>query len=951
MTEYTVKAPDGKLVTVNGPPGASREDVFAQAQRLYKPAAAPAPTSPVDQYMQRWGKMAPAQAAALVQKFSGRSDNGGAITADDPRIVALQRIAGNARAAPPKPKPLTREQQITAAGRERGRQSYKGAPDLAVGITAGARRYAFGLPERITAAAERFLPGSLTGNYSNASYDDILRFHQAETDAQMERSTTGNIIGAIVGGAGVTKAAGGIVANLAGRAAGAASPILSRAGNVLQSLSTMQKGQKVANAARVVTAGAAGGAAQAAGEGSDIGKGAAYGAGGAAVLGAGFKAAQVVTRPVRDFLRLSSAGQILNRLTSATKEQLEARAAQYRQATGAEPTLFEILPLADRNKILQQAVVGRDNVVEAASGAIRRRASNLGPEMSARARSVLQPNRDIIDGQLVADIRNARGGTLGPDDVALAGRAMDSPTDMHAFRRAEGQAIMAPHDATHVVDNFNEILPQAPQNNNGTITMIDADPEVTAAIRSVAPGGFRTATSGTEPSRNITAGDISSMVKKLRKDIGKGGIEGRTAERAVTHLESVLADNAPDAAAAHAQMTAAHAARSRMMEGMQEGDATRLRNDVQVGTDNATARKIRNAYDTSEGTAGRAVGQGNKILHDLGGSPEEALRATVKMSRNSTGRQLAQNVGQEPAAQIMAAARAQDESAQALAAASNKAQGGGDSGNAETLVQAIVGLHPSSFMTTKAGAIRKLVDMTYIPENRARTIVDMVFSQDPNMVRRALDAVGNSSNGSRALQVLAGTLGVAAGGTGQAGGALPGEESVEPAPQLPVPEALPSEEPAAEDPNAAQAVDPATSPYAAQLQQIYDTENPELLDLLDRQFNQESGGQQFDESGQPLESSAGAIGVAQVMPDTGPEAAELAGVPWDENAYHNDPAYNRLIGTAYMSQMLRKYKGDVARALAAYNAGPGRVDQALAAGGDWLSSLPEETQNYVQKVL
>jgi soluble lytic murein transglycosylase len=74
-------------------------------------------------------------------------------------------------------------------------------------------------------------------------------------------------------------------------------------------------------------------------------------------------------------------------------------------------------------------------------------------------------------------------------------------------------------------------------------------------------------------------------------------------------------------------------------------------------------------------------------------------------------------------------------------------------------------------------------------------------------------------------------------------------------------------------------------------------------------------------------------------------------VPWDENAYLNDPAYNKLIGIAYMSEQLRKYDGDVARALAAYNAGPGRVDEALASGDDWLSHLPGETQQYVEKVL
>ncbi len=39
----------------------------------------------------------------------------------------------------------------------------------------------------------------------------------------------------------------------------------------------------------------------------------------------------------------------------------------------------------------------------------------------------------------------------------------------------------------------------------------------------------------------------------------------------------------------------------------------------------------------------------------------------------------------------------------------------------------------------------------------------------------------------------------------------------------------------------------------------------------------------------------GAVGIAQIMKDTGPEAAEAAGLPWDEVRWKNDPAYNFCI--------------------------------------------------------
>jgi soluble lytic murein transglycosylase-like protein len=82
-------------------------------------------------------------------------------------------------------------------------------------------------------------------------------------------------------------------------------------------------------------------------------------------------------------------------------------------------------------------------------------------------------------------------------------------------------------------------------------------------------------------------------------------------------------------------------------------------------------------------------------------------------------------------------------------------------------------------------------------------------------------------------------------------------------------------------------------------------------------------------------SPKGAVGLAQLMPAT---ARSLAVDP-------RDPAANLDAGARYLRQMLDLFDGDVERALAAYNAGPGRV---IRAGG-----IPRiaETQAYVSNIL
>lgn len=97
-----------------------------------------------------------------------------------------------------------------------------------------------------------------------------------------------------------------------------------------------------------------------------------------------------------------------------------------------------------------------------------------------------------------------------------------------------------------------------------------------------------------------------------------------------------------------------------------------------------------------------------------------------------------------------------------------------------------------------------------------------------------------------------------------------------------------------------------------------------------------------ESNGDPAANSrAGAMGLMQIMPGTWTDLTARHGLgdnPWDVRA-------NIHAGAAYLREMVDRY-GDLSTALAAYNAGPGRVD-------DWRRRgrpLPAETIAYVAKI-
>jgi soluble lytic murein transglycosylase len=109
-------------------------------------------------------------------------------------------------------------------------------------------------------------------------------------------------------------------------------------------------------------------------------------------------------------------------------------------------------------------------------------------------------------------------------------------------------------------------------------------------------------------------------------------------------------------------------------------------------------------------------------------------------------------------------------------------------------------------------------------------------------------------------------------------------------------------------------------------------------------------------------SSAGARGLMQLMPATAKLVAGKLGQRHTDARLISDPAYNIQLGSNYLGQLIETYDGSYIMAIAAYNAGLGRVKGWVEKFGDprlgaidpldWIESIPiAETRNYVQRVL
>jgi hypothetical protein len=954
MPKYRMQAPDGKTYVIDGPAGATDDQVRA-AIIAQNPHLADTP-QPRPVLSAR--PAAPKPNAPTVETKPGnwfqRAGN-----------LALQMIPGAGAIA-------SAVQASKSSGADGA--TFRGIQDEIPGI------------DHLAAASNEF--GTLVGlNKSNLSYADRVKAIKAARENAMQQdvhgpstgAAVGHYVGEIAGALGTGMGEGRLAMGAVGKIAPKVAPVT----NALQRVAPKAVKVATSNFSKMTAAGAAGGATNSAANSTswkdvptNAAEGAAVGAVAAPVISTGVKMAAVLARPVVDAFGLSSATGIMRRYVKTSAEDLMARAAAWRARTGADPTLFEILPLSDRQSVQKMLGIVPGETKERAAALIKQRGANIGPEISDKAKKVIHPARQEIIDKMGNDIAASRGETTStPADMELANRAGRDPAALDEARKTINSNIMAPHDPKPVA-TLSEITPQEPQlQADGSVKMVDLDSEMTRVIRSAA--GTRAASP--DP---LTVSDTTGMISKLRRvaNTSNDFNQASAASRAAQHLEDQLP---ADAAEAHARMTANNIHYKNKAEGWKAGLASDLRENVNPTGD---FQMVRNQFDTPGGQAGRTLGQASALDQQLNTRPGASLGAADDIATNPTTQEaIDRNIGPvaqpdgtvaaNAGTQIGDAAAAQTNSARNLAALD--AEQPGPSADLPSLAANLIRLESFS-VGAKSHAVNNILrSFTKLPQAQATQIVDGLFSQNPAKIDAGLKFLNNAgSEGQKALSALqqsfalGGGIGAAATARDDTGhGATFGDDPV-PAPageqivgtiddnaggQAPQYGNVTDPAAAAEAPQPSgdqpTGVDPTKSPYMAQLQDIYSKGDPKLLGLANILEGKESKHSHLNPDGTPKISKAGATGLMQVMPGTARGITSQRGIPYDEHALRWDPAYNKLVGVHVLDQLLTHYNGDRVKAAAAYNWHPDALDRTIAEHpNDWKVHLPDETTKYIQGI-
>lgn len=885
-------------------------------------------------------------------RYQGRSAEGVATNTDIGGRPAIQMTEQELR-----------DQRLRYAGREiaEGRQAEEGdVMDRIRGGAAAMGRSLFGVGPHVETVIDK-LSGS-----TPLSYRDQLEVRRGMNEADRENAPVSSFLGDVTGGV-IGAAAGGAALRGGGallKGLGAA-----RQGNFLQGLTRLEQasranrgtvsqsaGRIARNTGRLAAAGSsqAGLTALANGE-DDVGTEALIGGIAGPVGATALKAVGAGARSVGRAITPASEGaqrRAISRLIEEPAESLAARQAEMSRTVGRN------VPLV--------AALRPDDYREVVEGAVKRNAQSS----ETAARHAGQVANTFMD-RMAAHIADA--GQQASDDVhnyasLVTGRADNLQTTLGQLRdfreEVTDRAMRGIRDTpiTLRADQLDDIS-RAALRRVGSRDVALRD----RIIEALSPRSGNEAAEAWGQSEPVqfTLGELDSLRRALNAEAESAATRSSSNAQTYRNASQALSELAGDAEPRYREVLDVHAANSRAIEGFDVASSGRRPADIKDD-------RLRGNLETPEGQVGRALGELFRQREAVTGSGASAIGTTRQLAErgrltrgnpvgaaDTVGRPgtVTENVGEGAADRLANLADVEStvlsrmtdpEKLQAGLRASTETQ-------PISLQEIVYGASLAGAMpVTKGRFVLRLLNQfdDRIDPRVANNLTDMLFSQDAEMTQQALTALRSAGADDGTIRaMLADALRPRAGAIGamsaNAATREPYNPEVEGAAADPL-SGLDFEAPAdaevldVEIPT--QAVD---SPYYADVEQLYSTINPEFLQLVNDMLMQESGARQLDAEGFPIESSAGAIGIAQVMPDTGPEAAADAGVPWDEDAYYNDEAYNLLIGAAYLGKLLDRYNGDVDKALAAYNGGMGRVDSAVSGGEDWKSRLPSETQGYV----
>lgn len=610
---------------------------------------------------------------------------------------------------------------------------------------AGASRYGvpFEAVNRLVAAGRDIVgygPDDTMG-FDQKNFDRNLAAIRKNQDAAISKSYTGAgagiLGGALVSGGVLTKGAQ-LTGNVLSRIPG-----LEKVGRVIAGSQTLRASEKAKNLAKLTGTGAVIGAGEGAirgGDAGDIASSTAIGAVAAPATVGVMKGLGYISRPVVDLFASKNYGQILRRITEASSEEIQAARTAYKARTnGAEPTLFEILPKGDRDRISKLIGGTAPKVQEQAAEAIQQRARNVEGEMLNIVDDAVAPRVGAVQTGLADDLAVSRGAVApSPDEAALASQAARSPLDMEILRSQEAGNIMRPFDDLPAYQAVEELFPNVPElQTDGSVKYVVTDKEVAKLIGDAA-GVLKLG-------NQVTVDNVTKIVKGLQKRVKANGTDAAAAQRAINHIEDTFTTDHPAAAAAMSQMKEAFAGKSRVLSGFDEGKLSRTRE--QFSGDKQTGI---NVFDTPEGSAGRALGQTAALRNSFSGTPQDAMRGVGKLAED-TGlqRAVAANLDDTVAAKLTDAARAQETGLRALGDARKASERKIEEADISVLGDAMLAFNPASFPLTRAAAVARLVKIPTLGEKKASYLVDLLFSQDSTKIKAGIRLLNDTNQQAR----------------------------------------------------------------------------------------------------------------------------------------------------------------------------------------------------------